>query len=111
MIGKQPRQMARAYPKLFGQGRNVIPVKRSCLDERQGSRNGRLRTFPGRAERRGLGPATQTGAIPGPFRGGRAWVEHDIARERSASRAHGTTIDPGCLDGDEDDTVKGRIAS
>jgi hypothetical protein len=110
MVGKQPRQVARTNPKFLGQRGNIIPVQSSGLDECQGPLDGRPRTFPGGTERRGLGPATQTGAKPGPFRGGRAWIEHDIACERGASRAHRTTIDPGCLDGDEDDTVKGRIA-
>jgi len=110
MFGEQACQMTRRDAEAVRQAVDAALVERAGLDQGQGARDRRPRAVPGRAERRGLGPAAQAGAEAGALGRRRRRIERNVARERRAHPAHRPTIDPGRPHSDEQHAVVGGIA-
>lgn len=111
MIREQPGQMTRSNSQSRGKRAYTVVVERALLDQGQSAFDRGSRAFPRRTERRGLGPATQTGTKTGTLGCGRARVKANVARERRARRTYRPAIDAGGPDRDEYDAVKGGIAA
>ena len=110
MRSKQTREVAWPDPESFGQRIDCILVQCSGLDQGQSPLDGCLGALPCRTERRRFRAAAQAGPIAGTFRGGRAWIEFDIARQRSPHPANRAAVDSRRLDREEQYPVRSGVA-